>query len=132
MATKRKSTKRTATKRVRSNGLFSTRTYRPQDLPNAHARKWYARGYAAGKRGLGGDSYAAWESAKGKPKGEPSHGRVVEAKEYFLGGYMDGRNERGNPAVRDLATGRKVKVSAVRVRTVRKGGKLQRVLDLFL
>lgn len=74
-------------------------TYDYSDLPNAWARKWYRAGVQYGKKHPHADAFEAFEKSGGN---HSSHGRDVEAKEYFYGGFHDGASgERGpvrNPA----------------------------------
>lgn len=57
------------------------------------SRPWFRKGVAAGRSGRWADMYAAWHSAKGKPK--TSGGRVT-AQESFYQGYFDGQDSRKN------------------------------------
>jgi hypothetical protein len=67
-------------------------TYSLADLPDAHARKWYRKGFSAGVRGLSdGDNFKAYKRSGGRVS---AGGRDVEAREYFYGGYLDGYLER--------------------------------------
>ena len=76
------------------------RTYISSQL-DAHAKRWYGKGAAAGSSGKFSNGYEAWDKAKLSIKTPLSHGRAVEAHEYFLGGFNDG--ERG----RELRKGRR-------------------------
>ncbi|MBK8200739.1 MAG: hypothetical protein IPK75_20575 [Acidobacteria bacterium] len=79
----------------------------------------------------------AWRrvlQGEGLEMGQAKGKRWQNIKRWFLAGYKAARPKaaRSNPAVRKLATGKTVKVSAVRVRTVVKNGRRQRALDLIL
>lgn len=76
------------------------RTYIASQL-DAHAKRWYGKGAAAGSSGKFSNGPEAWDKAKLSIKTPLSHGRAVEAHEYFLGGFNDG--ERG----RELRGGRR-------------------------
>lgn len=76
------------------------RTYIASQL-DAHAKRWYGKGAAAGSSGKFSNGYEAWDKAKLSIKTPLSHGGAVEAHEYFLGGFNDG--ERG----RELRGGRR-------------------------
>lgn len=76
------------------------RTYIASQL-DAHAKRWYGKGAAAGSSGKFSNGPEAWDKAKLLIKTPLSHGRAVEAHEYFLGGFNDG--ERG----RELRGGRR-------------------------
>lgn len=73
------------------------------------SRSWYNKGKAAGRGGRSSDMYAAWHSAKGKPK---TPGGRVTAQESFYQGYFDGEEaRRKNPAYKRSRTSVRRKVA---------------------